>query len=725
MAAIILENAFYRLEVGSDAVVRSLVVKASGEECIDAREGIALFSVTQERPYNNEIKLAYPTKHTVFQANAIRREENRLIVGFELIPYEAVIELTETDSYISFTLADFIVKPKGYHGLNMDTPPVIELRLLQLPVKNRAHFGQWLNVVWDESAAVCTVAASPHARIDSEPRKEYRVLTADAVRDVQLKGTTVALVACKADALMDCIAAVEEDYDLPRGVESRRNPLLNASIYWVGDKLTFELLDEYIEYAKLGGFRMMLIYYDCLFDNGHLYDKYNAFNWTEAFPNGLADLAKMVEKIKAAGIVPGFHFLHTHIGTRTAYVTPVCDQRIRKKRWFTLAKPLNKEAATVYVTQNPAGSPLADDCRVLQFGGELIGYEGYTTEPPYAFTGCTRGLFETNICEHPVAMGGGVVDVSEYGGGKSFYPDQDTDLPDEIAEKLAEIYNLGFEFIYMDGSEGTNPPYEFHVPNAQLRVWKKFHRQPILGEGAAKSHFSWHMLSGGNAFDIFPPATFKENISRHPLDEAPRMRDDFTRVNFGWWGCWMPGSGENAPYGSQADMYEFGSSRAAAWDCPMTIQASKRAYREHPRRFDLFEAIRRWEDVRAKNWLTEEQKIMLRDSVQEHTLLINEDGEYELQPYWQICEAPVRAFILERKGMRYVAYWHVDSEGTLALPVSADAVTVMDELNRPALAVTPHGDGVKIPIGNRRYLATALSREEITAAFQNAVFTEK
>jgi len=88
---IILENEQMRLVVGGDCLAKSLVHKPTGEECLAAGEEIALFSVTQERPFNNEVKLAHPNKRTTFQANRLRREGDRLIVGFEIIPYEVVI----------------------------------------------------------------------------------------------------------------------------------------------------------------------------------------------------------------------------------------------------------------------------------------------------------------------------------------------------------------------------------------------------------------------------------------------------------------------------------------------------------------------------------------------------------------------------------------------------------------------------------------------------------
>ena len=134
---IILENKHFCLTIGGDCCAKSLVYKTSGQECLDTREDVALFSVTQPRPYNNEIKLAYPNKRTTFQANRVRKEGDRLIVGFEITPYEAVVEVKQTPSYIAFRLADFIVHPGDYGHLRITPPPVESFRLLQLPVKYR------------------------------------------------------------------------------------------------------------------------------------------------------------------------------------------------------------------------------------------------------------------------------------------------------------------------------------------------------------------------------------------------------------------------------------------------------------------------------------------------------------------------------------------------------------------------------------------------------------
>ncbi len=709
---IILENVHCRLTVGADCIVKHLVIKETGEECLRQNENLALFSVTQERPFNNEVKLAHPNKRTTYQGNALRREGNRLIVGFELAPYEAVVTIKEADDYIAFEVSDFLLTEESYPWLSMTTPPVAEFRMLQLPIADRENFGEWLNVSWDARAAVNVLGISPYATIDSERRNGYRILYADAIRGIRLKNCPAALIAAPTPKLLDCIDALERDYDLPRGVQSRRNvPTINASEFWT-TWINPSNVDAHIAYAKKGGFRMMKIYYVALTHEEGGYCYCGDYDLSSAYPNGLSDVRDMLDKLKAAGITPGLHVLQTHIGLKSRYVTPKVDPRLNLKRAFTLAKPLGTDDTELFVYQNPEDSEMFPTARYLTFGGEMIGYEAFTTEPPYKFTGCTRGAHNTTVIEHPQGERGGILDISEY-GATSAYIDQNSDLQDEIADKIAQLYNQGFAFMYFDGSEGTNAPYGIHVPNAQYRVYKKLNPPPIVTEGAAKAHFSWHHLSGGNAFDVFPPEQFKAAIDRYPAEEAPRMQKDFTRLNFGWWNFVLP---SESTIGTQADLYEYGTSHAAAWDCPATIQVPITALQAHARTDDILEVMRRWEDVRQTGWLTDAQKQLLRVPGKEYHLLINEQGDYELVPYEQIETASrdLRAFVFVRGAEIYVTFWHLSGSCEMKLPLDCADYTLEYEIGQPISV------GETITLGARCYLRTALPRETVLKAFREA-----
>ena len=731
LADITVDTKTFTLTIGDDAAAKSLVVKATGEECLDARDRVPLFSSTQIRPFNNEIKLMHPNKRTTYPANRVRREGDRLIVGFRLAPYEAVVKVTEADGYALFELVDFISNNKDekqYGGLYMDVPPVAEFRVLQLPVKERANFGEWLNVCWDDRAAVAVVAAEPYADIDHEERTGYQILRADLARGRNLRGGKAAIVAGVGEkGFLASMDGFEKDLGLPRGVESRKNPLLNASIYWTSN-IRPDTVDRHIAYAKQGGFKLMLLYYTAFCDCRGYSEQGKYKFWPDRYPNGEKDLQLVIDKIRAAGITPGFHTLQTHIGTNTPYMTPSIDPRLNLTRRFTLLSdiPADGKVDELVVAENPVDSPRCGPrVQMLNFCGEGFCYTSYTTTPPYKFLGVTRGAFATTARAHRRGEIGGILDMSEY-GGTSCYINQDTDLQDEIAEKIARLCDMGMDFCYFDGSEGANPPCGINVPLSQYRVVRKLKKAPLFVEGAAKGHFGWHFQSGANAFDYFAPDVFKQKIVEYPLAEAPLMRKDFTRLDFGWWKPTLKGPkgwrGKDPTIGSQADMWEFGTSKAAAWDCPATIQCSLEFFDKCPRTADLLEVMRRWEDVRAKKWLTDEQRAALRDPKREFHLLLNGKGDYELVPYEQVPVAgsltsDVRAFVFERNGETYATWWHTDASAKFAL--MAD-VTLLEKIDGAPVACAKDGGKTVLPADDRRYLKTKLSAAALAAAFDKA-----
>jgi hypothetical protein len=232
MQNIVLENEIFCLTLGEDAVAKSLVLKRTGEELLAPENDQPFFSVTQERPYNNEVKLTHMNRQTTFPAERVRMEEGKLIVGFAIAPYEAVVAVKIAPTYITFTLEGFLTRTRHYLGVLIDMPPALTFRLCSLPVKEKKYFGEWLNVAWDGESAVCVMATSPHTEIDAEKRRDVRILTADAHRDIKMLGAAAMLIAAPQTDFLDAVAQVEEDYDLPRGVASRRDAEhINASIY--------------------------------------------------------------------------------------------------------------------------------------------------------------------------------------------------------------------------------------------------------------------------------------------------------------------------------------------------------------------------------------------------------------------------------------------------------------------------------------------------------------
>ena len=194
-----------------------------------------------------------------------------------------------------------------------------------------------------------------------------------------------------------------------------------------------------------------------------------------------------------------------------------------------------------------------------------------------------------------------------------------------------------------------------------------------------------------------------------------------TRCNFGWWYFYLPAK---ATIGTQADMWEFGQSVSVAWRCPITVSANLDALKKHPRTADIFETMRRWEEFREKNLMTdEERQAILSNYRQEHHLLKLADGSYRIVPYEQIevgGGSSVRAFLFETDGYRWVVYWDGEGSSRLTLPVGAGDVALFDEFAGKPIAVKGCAGGVTVPAARRAYLRTSLSACEARKAFATA-----
>lgn len=710
--SITLENEEIRLVIGAEGWARSLVHKPSGQECLASHAREPMFVLTQYRPYDNELQLSYPAKIKHYPAEHIRREGNNLVVDFALVGYEGVVAINVTRDYIAFRLQSLVFK--GYTRLRPKRKtPIDEALFVQLPVRDREQLGEWLNVAWDDDVAINLLATDHHAQMDAQSRHGYRLFQAGTVREVKLEGVGAALIVTAPSRLLDRIAQVEKDFNLPRGVESRRRKEARYSYYEIL-KITPEDADRHVRFARMGGFRTVEILYRAFSKCGH-------FNFLPEYPNGIEDLRAITGKIRAAGMIPGIHIHYNKVDKADPYVTPLPDPRLNVSRIFTLAKPLDTQSRNIAVEENPRLCRMDDGRRFLRIASELIEYEGFTTTRPYEFHGCRRGALGTPLASCEAGAKIGQLDVDDETSVVRIT--QDTDMQQDVARHLAKIYQeAGFRFLYYDGAEDVPPPYWFTVSRAQSIVYNECKPAALWGEGACKSHFSWHILTRGNAFDVFEPEVMKAAVRAYPAAEVPRLAKDFTRINFGWIGYWAP---NEQTIGTQPDMLEYVTSRAAAWDCPVSLVGDLPALEAHPRTPDNLEVIKRWEDVRAEEWLNPDQKRTLKDLSQEHTLLINERGDFELVPYEQIqnvgeSDRPGRAFVFDRAGVTFVVFWHTSGEGEIEVPLRGNRMRLMRELGKP-LKFESGKQSVRLPLSRKMYLECAgVSRQQAIAAFQNA-----
>jgi len=587
---IVIENEAMKLILSSDGYAKSLVCKSTGDECLVQDAELPLCSILQYRPYDNENFLMYPARPMSFPSNRIMMDGDTLRVEFARTYDIAVISVGRGEGYLSFNLERIDYRIEDY-GIKRKTE-IDELAILQLPVKDRGHYGEWLNVSWDDRTAVCLMGLNPETRIDGHAQKGSHTMYAGSENNVGLLDASAALVVSEKESFLDVVDVIERDFDMPRGVQSRRCPEYQYSYYELRD-VNLDNIDEHIRYAKEGGFQMMVIYYiDYAYTCGH-------FLWRKEYPNGMKDLMEICDRIRAAGLIPGLHIHYTKVSTDDPYIAgghP--DPRMNIVSTLTLSRPLDASDSEMYAEGNVKPLRPEKGRRLIRIGDEMLSYTAIEKcGTAWKFTGLQRGLFGSTVAPSCPA-GSSMVQPDVDDWDRFIRVNQDSGIADEIAARIAEVYNsCGFRFVYFDGAEDVPYPYWYNVARAQMRVYRLLDEKPLFCEGALKSHYGWHILSRGNAFDIFKPERLIEAVDRYVIPCAERIADDFTAVNFGWLGTTAP---DSTTVGMQPYMYDYVCRQAYEHGCPISYVAYLDKMKKTAWLKENLKEISKWERSKMK-----------------------------------------------------------------------------------------------------------------------------
>lgn len=716
---VVLETRDVRLEVGADGLVRSLRAKASGTEYAWTAEPGPVAAVYRGGDLTVASQVEYAENEPpgyrggqVFPATAASLAGDRLTLRFEGAGCSATYRVTMRPEYLAFELVSL-------EGPSVDRIDLVRLRIRRLP-----HLGPWIDVAYDDQFGVCLCGGNLQTNAGLVAREKYIEMLAVAERRVALEGTVAVLFGCNDPRrrFLDRMEVVERDCHMPAGARNRRSPFQNYSYLWCSP--TPQDVDEYIRLAKRAGFRVILYSYTAFSRGaGH-------FLWNDRYPNGMADLKKVADAIRAAGLHVGLHIHYTKALRTDPYLTPVPDERFHKLRRFTLAEAIDAQTTTIPLRENPAGAMRDKDRRLLKIGRELVTYEDYTTEPPYRFVGCQRGHGKTQASGHAGGQTVELLDVDDWSIFVRF--DQDTDIQDEVARRIAEIVRQTgpYVMLYFDGAEDVHDPFWYHVARAQYRVYRLLEPEIPVCEGAMSSHYSWHILTRGNAFDLPTAEHIKAFCYHISCRTAPIRVAEFSHINFGWIFHFFPTMGP--------DVLEYVLSRGAAWDCPFSLRVTLHEVAAHPRADDCLDVIRLWEETRIHNRLSPQQKEALKTlpasqyqlvktwpaifspewvdrwrnqpfADQEHHLFVDEQGRLQLVPIAQVADVAgkgVKAWTFrrpDRPDTTYVLAWAERGQGEWRVPVPAGGWRAMRPFGKP-LDVRAEGHRLCVPLAGRTYL---------------------
>jgi len=503
---------------------------------------------------------------------------------------------------------------------SLSNPAVDEVTFVNLNLKACEHVCATSGLADDDRFAVClrTLNLPTYVRVAGNPP----ALRATAFKDHGLDQGRAALVACPTPQVRRALQEVVRGEGLPYsplGGPFAQDAEQNRGSY-VFARVSEDDVEQWIDLARRGGIQTI-----------HLHGWGQSLGHYEPredlYPHGLEGLKAVADKLHAAGLKVGIHTLTGCIGTNDPWVRPVPDPRLATDGTFTLTADLGEADADVPTAEAPGDHPTvwayASRGNCLRIDDELIHYSVILREPPYGFLKCRRGAFGTRPAPHK--KGTPVYHmVARYG---CFVPDENSTLVDEVAERIAGVYNAcGLDQIYMDGAEAMRGWYG----TARMRhaIFTRLTR-PALVEASCWDHHSWPFHSRVGAWD-HPKWGLKRFADDHLRAVEQYRRAYLLEAQLGWWVILGPSRDWDM---EMPDEIEYLTAKALGHDVPLSFQSVVAAGNPSNARQDEYLAmIGRYERLRLSNYFTEDVKQKLREERQEFRLERADDGQWQFLP---------------------------------------------------------------------------------------------
>lgn len=592
------ETETLRYILGADAVSQAFVDRASGKDWCRQAPRAPCASVRKAGK--------------VYPATSASATDGTLLLRFGDSGLSASLRLTPRGRWLA-------VEVLGVEGEGAE-----RLTFVDIPLTARGTL--------DEPFAACVLALNLQTNVEEIPGPASR-LCAWADARFGFAGAAAAIVAVPAQELRGVLKeVVSASPDLPQsavaGPWALDNPANRGSYVFNFTGIRLEEVDEWIRLCDTLGVD------EIDFHGGSSFRFGDCRPNPAVYPEGLASVRAVNERLHAAGILAGLHTYACFIAKDTPWVTPVPDPRLGKDARFTLAEDLSAEGAVVPVVESTQGMSTVTgffqrNSVTLQIDDELITYSGLAREPPYAFTGCQRGALGTRPAAH--AKGSAVHHLRECFG--LFVPDGDSTLLEEVAARTAEAFNEGgFDMIYLDALDGEDaiagPEYGWHYGSKFAWGICRRLRKPAIMEMSTFHHHLWYIRSRMGAWD-HPNRGHKAFIDLHAASNRVWERS-FLPTNLGWWAFKTWNGAQSEP--TYPDDIEYLCGKALALGAGLSVMGitpgTTGAAPALPR---LAAVMRRYETLRRAGYFTDAVKAQIGVPGREFTLEQDSHGEWRFQ----------------------------------------------------------------------------------------------
>jgi len=542
--------------------------------------------------------------------------DTRLVFRFDEAQATVFLRVRKHDRYVTLEVEDV-------QGSGVD-----RLEIGNLPLTLTEHVGSIIDVAFNDEFAAGLIAANLQAEANGQGGAKGPVLWSACHARTGLVGAKMALIGCPAKELRQAIQDVVLAEKLPRSPVGGAWALgrLETQGSYLFSSAGEADIDDWIALAKLSGMKQLLL---C-----GVYRFGDYVPYPHLYPNGVAGLKAVVDKIHAAGMLAGMHTHTFSIPKNCSFVLPKPDHRLADDAVLTLAADIDAAAQTIPTIEPTKSLPVLSGYFVrsgvdVRLDDEIIRYATVSADAG-AFSGCQRGAYGTVAAPH--AQGAKVHHLSQ--AFDMYVPDGDSTLMDDVAQKMADIYNAcGFDLIYFDGLDGADAiggaRYAWHYgPEFCWKVWERLKR-PALTENSAWMHHTWHIHSRLGAWD-HPVRGAKAFIDEHAAG-IKYCTDNLLPSQLGWWGIRDYGGPNVEP--TTPETMDYLGAKCLGYDVALSIQnIDPGRARTQPWAARLMETIGRWERLRESGTVGEVAKARLRQPKSDFELVESAPGKWHIRP---------------------------------------------------------------------------------------------
>lgn len=210
MDSVVFENDKFVLIINNKCIVRSLINKSNGEECINTDIKLPLITITKRGLIDKESNF----NHITFAASKLSKTGNFLIVEFDMISIQIIIEAEIYTDYINFKIKKILQDRKNSLGFK-DIYSTLEIRILQLPISKELNADdKFKGCFKGRKTSIFMLSTSPRTVVNSECMGKLKFVYAYCCGQMDIYGCSAAIVVANTENLLSITNKIQRDFSL-------------------------------------------------------------------------------------------------------------------------------------------------------------------------------------------------------------------------------------------------------------------------------------------------------------------------------------------------------------------------------------------------------------------------------------------------------------------------------------------------------------------------------